>query len=605
MTDIPEPAGAYERRLVERRATVGGLDRRSRRLSAARLGIAGVFVLVLAGAFGFGWLTPWWLVAPLAGFVALVVVHDRVIRARNGASRAVAWYARGLGRIEDRWAGTGATGDRFSDPEHLYAQDLDLFGPGSLFELLSTAGTGAGEETLATWLQAPADRDTVLQRQEAVRDLTPRVVLRETLAASAVDVQVAIRPEMLVEWATGPRLLPAWLRPVAAVFGASIVLAAATWGGGLSGPTPFLCLLVVNSVIGLIFRRAVDRVLHGGSAPIRELAIFGRLLALVRRVSFTATRLRDLQTDLDREGDVDAVLRRLVRFSELHDWQHDQMFAPFAAAMLWGTQCACGIEAWRDRHGPDVPRWLEIVGEFEALSSLATFAYEHPSDPYPELVADADMPIFEADGITHPLLSRAAAVTNDVRLGPDLRALIVSGSNMSGKTTFLRSVGVNAVLAQMGAPVRARRLRLSPMAVGATLRIEDSLQAGRSRFYAEVTRIGRLVDTARTRPVLFLLDELFHGTNSHDRTAGAEGLITSLIGMRTIGLVTTHDLSLAVIGDRLAPRVANVHFDDRLVEGELRFDYRLKPGPVTRSNALAIMRAVGLDVPDEPGGTLE
>ena len=568
-------------------------------MSAARLVTAGAVVLLLAGSLGFGWFTAWWLVAPLAVFAGLVVVHDRVIRSRDAASRAVAWYERGLRRIDDRWAGTGVTGERFSDPEHLYAQDLDLFGVGSLFELLSTAGTSAGEQTLATWLRAPAHRETVLQRQDAVRDLTPRAALRETLATSAADVRVAIRPEMLVEWGTGPRQLPTWLRPVSAALGSATVLATAAWVAGVFDYRPLIGVLVVNAVAGLVFRPAVDRVLHSASAPARELAVFGRLLDLVRRESFTAARVRELQTDLDREGDVHAVLRWLVRFTELHDWQHNQLFGPVAATMLWGTQCACAVESWRDRHGGAVFQWLAIVGEFEALSSLATFAYEHPSDPYPELVEGTDTPIFEAAAITHPLLPRAVAVTNDVRLGPVPCALIVSGSNMSGKTTLLRSVGINAVLAQAGAPVRARRLRLSPVAIGATLRIEDSLHAGRSRFYAEVTRIGRLVDTARTRPVLFLLDELFHGTNSHDRAAGAEGLLTSLLGMKTIGLVTTHDLSLAVIGDRLAPAVANVHFEDRFVEGEFRFDYRLKPGPVTRSNALALMRAVGLDVADD------
>jgi DNA mismatch repair ATPase MutS len=167
---------------------------------------------------------------------------------------------------------------------------------------------------------------------------------------------------------------------------------------------------------------------------------------------------------------------------------------------------------------------------------------------------------------------------------------------MSGKTTLLRSVGVSAVMALMGAPVRARRLRLSPAAIGATLRIEDSLQAGRSRFYAEVLRLGQIVETARAGPTLFLLDELFHGTNSHDRTEGARGLLHSLLSIGAVGLVTTHDLALAEIANSLAPAARNVHFDDSLVEGEMRFDYRLKPGPVTRSNALAIMRAVGLDI---------
>jgi DNA mismatch repair ATPase MutS len=190
-------------------------------------------------------------------------------------------------------------------------------------------------------------------------------------------------------------------------------------------------------------------------------------------------------------------------------------------------------------------------------------------------------------------------VTNDVRLGECPQVLIVSGSNMSGKTTLLRSVGVGAVMALMGAPVRARRLRLTPVAIGATLRIEDSLQAGRSRFYAEVLRLGQVVEVARAGPTLFLFDELFHGTNSNDRTEGARGLLRSLVALRVVGLVTTHDLALAEVANQMGPSAQNVHFDDSLVEGEMRFDYRLKPGPVTRSNALAIMRAVGIAVRGE------
>jgi DNA mismatch repair ATPase MutS len=175
--------------------------------------------------------------------------------------------------------------------------------------------------------------------------------------------------------------------------------------------------------------------------------------------------------------------------------------------------------------------------------------------------------------------------------------LLVSGSNMSGKSTLLRTVGINTVLALAGAPVRAAALRITPLAIGATLRIQDSLQEGRSRFYAEITRIRAIADTARGPvPLLFLLDELFHGTNSHDRLAGASGVLRSLIDRGAIGLITTHDLALTAVAHALAPRAVNVHFEDRFEGGEIHFDYRLKPGPVTRSNAIALMRAVGLDV---------
>jgi DNA mismatch repair ATPase MutS len=288
-------------------------------------------------------------------------------------------------------------------------------------------------------------------------------------------------------------------------------------------------------------------------------------------------------------------IRRLHRLVELHDWQHNQFFAPVAAALLWGTHLAWAIEAWRQTHGTHVRAWLDTVGDFEALSSLSAYRYEHPDDVWPEIVAEGAG--FDGAGMGHPLIPAARAVRNDVRLWGETRMLLVSGSNMSGKSTLLRTVGVNTVLALAGAPVRATLLRITPLAIGATLRIQDSLQEGRSRFYAEITRLREISDTARGPvPLLFLLDELFHGTNSHDRLAGASGVLRNLLDRGAIGLITTHDLALTAVAEALAPRAVNVHFEDRFEGGEMHFDYRVKAGPVTRSNALALMRAVGLDV---------
>jgi DNA mismatch repair ATPase MutS len=197
----------------------------------------------------------------------------------------------------------------------------------------------------------------------------------------------------------------------------------------------------------------------------------------------------------------------------------------------------------------------------------------------------------------HPLIPESRNVRTDLRLSDEPRVLVVSGSNMSGKSTLLRTAGVNVVLALAGAPVRARRLRLSPLQVGASIHIQDSLQAGASRFYAEIKRLRQIVDlTHGSVPVLFLLDEILHGTNSHDRRIGAEGVVRGLLDRGAIGLVTTHDLALARVAEELAPLAANVHFEDRLEDGKMTFDYRLRPGVVQRSNALELMRSVGLEV---------
>jgi DNA mismatch repair ATPase MutS len=352
----------------------------------------------------------------------------------------------------------------------------------------------------------------------------------------------------------------------------------------------------VEGGFALWLRARVQRVIDPVEKRANDLALFAGILARIEREPFTTAPLHQLQASLAGTGPPPS--RQIARLGRLIDWLNarlNQLFAPFALLLLWTTQHAFAIELWRSRAGPAVGRWLGAVGEFEALCALAAYTYEHPGDPFPEIVTGPAH--YEAEGLGHPLLPRARCVCNDIGLVRDLQLLVVSGSNMSGKSTLLRTVGINAVLALAGAPVRAARLRLSPLQTGATLRIQDSLQAGRSRFFAEVTRVRQLVELARgSPPLLFLLDELFQGTNSHDRRIGAEAVVRTLVDHGALGLITTHDLALTEIADRLAPRAANVHFEDQFEHGVMTFDYRMQPGVVTKSNALALMRSVGIEV---------
>jgi hypothetical protein len=594
------PAPEYAARLAARRGAHDALVARDERLSYLRL-------LVFAAGAMLAWLAwrdimhPAWLAPVFAAFVVLVNRHDTVIRARDAAARGIAFYERGLARIEDRWIGTGEPGDRFRDDEHLYANDLDLFGKGSLFELLSVARTRAGEETLAAWLKAPAPPDVIRQRQHAVGELSPRLDLREQLAIGGTDVRAGVHTEALVSWAAAPSVLHrTWARAAATVLTAT-ALAAAAWWGISSDPTAFLVVVAVEVFFAFSQRRRVQRVLHGSEQPARDLDVLAHLLTHLERERFESARLSQLRATLDTDGvPASTAIRQLHRLSEMHAWQHNQFFGPIAAAFLWGTHLAFAIEAWRRRHGAHVAGWLSTVGEFEAFSSLAGYRYEHPDDVFAAIEERRERTAeFEGAALGHPLIPSARMVRNDVHLGSSVQLAIVSGSNMSGKSTLLRTIGINAVLALMGAPARATRLRLTPVAVGATLRIQDSLQEGRSRFFAEITRVRRLADVAEgPTPLLFLLDELFHGTNSHDRLHGAVGVLRTLLDRGAIGLITTHDLALTEIAAGVGPRAINVHFDDTFEGGEIRFDYLMKPGPVTRSNALALMRAVGLSVED-------
>jgi DNA mismatch repair ATPase MutS len=325
------------------------------------------------------------------------------------------------------------------------------------------------------------------------------------------------------------------------------------------------------------------------------------VLERIERERFTAPRLTRLEAALTVGGRPPS--RRIADLRRLVSWldaSRNQLFAPIAAALLLRSQLAIAIDRWHANWGASISEWLRVVGEFEALASLAAYAYERPADPFPAL-ADDDV-LFHAEALAHPLIPVRDSVPNDVRLGGGApHVIIVSGSNMSGKSTLLRTVGVNVVLALAGAPVRARSVRLSRLAIGATLKVEDSLQAGHSRFYTEILRIKAIVDVARGQPpLLFLLDEILHGTNSFDRRIGAEAIVRALVADGAIGLVTTHDLALTELVGTLGAvpgrGAANMHFEDRLVDGRMVFDYRMRPGVVEHSNALALMRAIGLDV---------
>jgi hypothetical protein len=591
----PLPADEYRARLARHDAACRRLKGRDTQFSAVRLATFGLGAF-LALLWWRGLIPPWWMVVPVLVFAVVLRRHDIVVQSLRTAARYMTFYERGLARIDDRWPGTGERGDRFRDDRHSYAADLDLFGQGSLFELLSIARTRAGEETLAAWLKQPAAPGEIRARQEAVTELTPALDLREALALAGADVGARVNSDALVQWAEGDVVLRRrWLRAGAALLTLLAAGTATYWA--LSGDSSlFLAAIAAQIVFSVPQRRGIQQALHAAEGPARDLDVLAHVLARLEREDFRSTLLATLRQDLDAAGIPGSrAIRRLHHLVELHDWQHNPFFAPVAAVFLWGTHLAWAIEAWRREHGPHVAAWLRTVGTFEALSSLAAYRYEHPTDVWPEIVEGPAR--FDGTSIGHPLIPAARIVPNDVFLSGNTQLLVVSGSNMSGKSTLLRTAGINAVLALAGGPVRAASLQLTPLAIGATLRIQDSLQEGRSRFYAELTRIRELFDVADGPvPLLFLFDELFQGTNSHDRLVGASGLLRSLVARGAIGLITTHDLALTAVAEDPASRAANVHFEDRFEGGEIRFDYRMKPGPVTHSNAIALMRMAGLDI---------
>jgi len=527
----------------------------------------------------------------------LAVMHGRLIRAVAGCSRAIRFYEQGLSRLDGSWPGKGIYGERFLEPSHPYARDLDLFGRASIFELLCTARTGAGEEALARWLLAAAPPDEVRARQAAATELSGRLGFRETLATLGEDVKSRVRPALLADWGEAQAVFPSgMIRIVIAVLAYLWAMSLQAWQFWGAWQLLVLFMSLLNLGISYRFRAHLSEAAHAAEEAGRDLNLLSQVLAAFEREPFTSPRLLQLQDRLKQSGVFASLaIAKLNRRVEYLESAHNLFVRIFDPVIFYRLQFVLAAESWRRRFGPSLRVWLETVGELEALAALGGYTYERPADVFPEFVEI--MPCFEARDLAHPLLPLNRAVRNDVRLDRDLQLIMISGPNMAGKSTFLRGLGVNTVLAQCGAPVRAASLKLSPLQVTASICVLDSLEGGISRFYAEIRRLKQIMDlTNGSVPVLFLLDELLSGTNSHDRLIGTRSFVTKLVERGAVGLVSTHDLALTAIPQEIGSRAGNFHFKDHMEEGQLRFDYKLYPGIVQTSNALALMRSIGLEV---------
>jgi MutS domain V len=597
-TDINSASSApkleYTRRLNQRQAQAAQLQLKHLWLGNGRIAlfigiIAFWFILGRTGSH-----SALLLYSPLALFVILVIAHRRVVRAITTTKRAINFYNRGIARLEDRWIGSGEAGDEFKDPLHLYAEDLDILGPGSLFQLLSTARTKMGTQCLAQWLLTHADVPEVQDRQLAVAELKDKLDLRENLAVIGESGRITADPELLARWArekSGLQDGTWWAAILALISVAALVYGIkAHW-------TPFVLSLLINGGLMYRFGHRLEKVFAGVSETHRNLDLLALLLKRIESEKFASPRLQQLHALLITNGLApSACIARLDTLSDLDDSRHNWFVRLLDVPLLYSLQIAFALERWRHKYGSGIETWLRVVGEIEALSSIAAYAFEHPEDPFPEFAPVEAGACFVGEALGHPLLPADKCVRNNVMLGGKSQVLLVSGSNMSGKSTYLRVVGINAVLAMMGAPVRASRLQLSRVAIGASMRVSDSLQKGISHFYAEIKRLRQVVDLSSSQPTLFLLDEVLHGTNSHDRRVGTEGVLRTLIRNTAIGMVTTHDLALTSLEEVFPDQVRNAHFQERFEDDKLSFDYCLRPGVVTTSNGLELMKSIGLDV---------
>ncbi len=571
--------------------SLADLQRRDLWLANARLAIFAIAAAYAWAAWN-GW--PWWgLVVPALLFAVTAFVHAKVRRGVIAFEHSIAVYDEAIARLEGRWAGKGRQGSEFAPAHHPCAEDLDLFGEGSLFELMSTCRTKIGEQRLAELLLNGAPQGDADARAAAVNALAAAHSLRLEMAVTGRPHRVEASRETFAAWANTASQFSGALWPIWCVANAMVLLV----GIGIASVFGIYAPLVIQFAINLLL---LSRVHHKtatleawAEASGRQWGLLAESIRVVEGLHSEDAMLQRLRGMVWQPVRASKAFKRLDGLVWMLQMPLNQFFMPIAVLTLWPVIFGMAVERWRHRFGPHFGEWLDALGEFEALCAVATFAFENPDYVYPEWTEET---VFEAEGLAHPLLPRTTRIANDVYLGPGQRLLVVSGSNMSGKSTLMRSIGINAVLAMAGAPVCAKRLRMGPLVVGATMRVHDSIQEGASRFYAEVLRLKQLLDLARgERKLLFLCDEILHGTNSHDRAEGARAVMQAFQAAGAIGAMTTHDLALTAMAEELIEAI-NIHLQDEFDGERIVFDYRLRPGVVGKSNALALMRGAGLPV---------
>ena len=544
----------------------------------------------------------------LCTFAALVVWHARV-------EERAAWFdavrlanVHGQARLDRDWSRlpTPVPPADVDLTRHPFAGDLDLFGRASLLHWLGPSATVSGAACLANWLLVPAAVEEVRLRQVAVAELALNRQWRETLFAHGIRASgvSAGNLESFLKWAEGPGLfngrerlwqiavialpLSIWVLLLGHITG---VLAAAFWA------IPLLFGLVLSFVTAKRVHGAFDR----AGAGQRSLSRYAGLVQHAVTAPAQATRLQDVHARLTANGkSAPECMRRLntlLSFAELRSGAAI-LHLPVQALTLWDFHVALALDRWRVRAGRHVRDWIDAVAELDALSSLAGVSFDNPSWCTPRF---DDKRVLAAASLGHPLLGDTRRVVNDVTVGPPGSVLVITGSNMSGKSTLLRAMGLNVVLAQAGGVACAESLQLPPIDLQASIRIQDSLELGLSYFMAALARLKAIVDAAerppRGRVVLYLLDEILQGTNSVERSVAVRGVIAHLLDAGAIGAMTTHDLAVAS-QPPLDSAARLVHFTELVnADGTMTFDYRLRPGLATSRNALRLMQLMGIDLP--------
>ncbi len=601
----------YRQRQQRFEAEAKGMDGRARMISNLRLvaflGIVAALLWPVQEDTWIGGARILLLIASAIAFITLVIRHSQVSELVRRRQHLGQINLESRMRLAREWDALPAEEYHESDdPEHPYAAELALFGRASLFTLLGTAATPPGVKTLKEWLLEPSDPGVIKDRQAAVKELAPELDLRQQLNLTGRLAPRAgpERLEAFLAWSeSGPQLSNktglVWMSR------ALPVLTLALIGLNIAGLVSYVgwgFAIVLNLALYRAKREEIEDILLRAFAREQTFRGYGSLFELIGKAELQAAALRRIQSDLSADGEpAQRFMQRFERILQLADARNSMFGGILQALLLWDFRVVLRLESWKEDASGGVRRWFAALGELEALAALASLAHDNPEWAFPVL-RDDGVDVLEAKALGHPLLSDDVRVDNDVDVGPRGTFLMVTGSNMSGKSTLLRAIGLNVILAQTGGPACAKSLKLPPLRVQTTMQVYDSLEQGLSHFMAELTRLKAVVVAARRASaeppiLLYLLDDVLQGTNTAERQIAARRIISHLLGENAIGTVTTHDLSLAET-EELSAAHQSVHFTEaveKTTDGpRLSFDYKLRPGIATSRNALKLVEIVGL-----------
>ena len=595
-----QPAEYYDKRL-----TLLGTDLSKLLTKKSRLGWARFFVMLLiAGCFYFLFPYGWSYVTTAAGILSAGFI--KLVFADIDNKKLIQHTQQLIEINQDEIKALDGNYFHFDDGsihaphEHLYSNDLDIFGKASLYQYINRSTSAMGGNTIANWLMAPATEEIIVQRQTAAKELHAQTEWRQALQAYGKENKIKQATyQRLQEWIQQENIFinnQYWTVLQFLIPTIMISVIALNLFDVISNPVRNIFLLVSAVAAFFISRKVIP--LHSQVSKItEELEVLSDCIRLIENKNFTSPLLVQLQSAYkQKESTASAEMKKLKGIVQRMDWRLNPIvFIPLAILFQWDLQQVIALEKWKKRNHSSIILWFEALGNFEAISSFATLHFNHPRWCFPELKKEHCF--IEGKEIGHPLINKRKRVNNPIDINNKGIIMLVTGSNMAGKSTYLRSIGINVVLTMAGAVTCAKSFSLSPVQLLTSMRIADNLEENTSTFYAELKKLKTVIEMVNKKEKVFiLLDEILRGTNSLDRHTGAVALTKQLIRQQAAAIIATHDVELAKIETDYPNNILNYHFDAQVSNDELYFDYHLKEGICTSINASLLMKKIGIEV---------